>query len=82
MTKGSQQKFTPEGKYDFKPDRAHQQLQIDIMYLCINHRWHFFVDILDVYSRYIVNWDLLETASAADIWEEYPILTNKIGLKI
>lgn len=55
------------GRYDFKPDKPHQQWHIDIMYLWVNHRWYFFVGILDAYSRYIVHWDLLETASSADI---------------
>jgi putative transposase len=37
------------------------------MYLWVSHRWYFFVGVLDAYSRYIVHWDLLETASSADI---------------
>jgi len=55
------------GRYDFKPEKPHQQWHIDIMYLWVSHRWYFFVGVLDAYSRYIVHWDLLETASSADI---------------
>ena len=55
------------GRYDFKPTRPHQQWHIDIMYLWVSHRWYFFVGVLDAYSRYIVHWDLLETASSAEI---------------
>jgi transposase InsO family protein len=55
------------GRYDFKPTRPHQQWHIDIMYLWVSHRWYFFVGVLDAYSRYIVHWDLLETASSSEI---------------
>lgn len=37
------------------------------MYLWVNKRWYFFVGILDASSRYIVHWDLLESATSADL---------------
>ena len=55
------------GRYDFKPTRPHQQWHIDIMYLWVKSRWYFFVGVLDAYSRYIVHWDLLETASSSNV---------------
>jgi transposase InsO family protein len=55
------------GRYDFKPTRPHQQWHIDIMYLWLKNRWYFFVGVLDAYSRYIVHWDLLETASTTNV---------------
>lgn len=73
------------GRYDFKPEKPHQQWHIDIMYLWVSHRWYFFVGVLDAYSRYIVHWDLLETASSADIraviesaLRKYPGVTPRI----
>ncbi len=56
-----------KGKYDFMPTKPNQQWHTDIMYLWVNNRWYFFVGILDAYSRYILHWDLLESASSADI---------------
>ena len=55
------------GKYDFKPDAPHQQWHTDIMYLWVNGRWYFFIGFIDAYSRYIVHWELLETASSQDV---------------
>lgn len=55
------------GKYDFKPSAPHQQWHTDIMYLWVNGRWYFFIGYIDAYSRYIVHWELLETASSTDV---------------
>jgi len=56
-----------KGHYNFKPTAPHQQWHTDIMYLWVSNRWYFFIGILDAYSRYIVHWALLESASAADV---------------
>lgn len=56
-----------KGGYNFKPTAPHQQWHTDIMYLWVANRWYFFIGILDAYSRYIVHWALLESASAADV---------------
>jgi transposase InsO family protein len=56
-----------KGKYDYKPDAPHQQWHTDIMYLWVNGRWYFFIGFIDAYSRYIVHWELLETASSLDV---------------
>ena len=37
------------------------------MYLRVAGRWYFFIGVLDSFSRYIVHWELLETASAAAV---------------
>lgn len=55
------------GKYNFIPDAPHQQWHTDIMYLWVNGRWYFFIGFIDAYSRYIVHWELLETASSKDV---------------
>ena len=56
-----------KGTYDFKPTAPHQQWHTDLMYLWVAGRWYFFIGILDAFSRKIVHWELLETASAADV---------------
>ena len=55
------------GKYNFIPEAPHQQWHTDIMYLWVNGRWYFFIGFIDAYSRYIVHWELLETASSNDV---------------
>jgi putative transposase len=55
------------GKYEFKPERPHDQWHTDIMYLWVHSRWYFFVGVLDAWSRYLVHWELLETVSAQDV---------------
>jgi len=56
-----------KGKYNFKPKAPHEQWHTDIMYLKVKSRWYFFIGFIDAYSRYIVHWELLETASSADV---------------
>lgn len=56
-----------KGVYDFKPTAPHQQWHTDLMYLWVAGRWYFFIGVLDAFSRMIVHWALLETASAADV---------------
>lgn len=46
------------------PDRPDQVWHIDLMYLYINPRWYYLVDILDGYSRYLVHWQLNMTMHA------------------
>lgn len=44
-----------------KPERPNQAWHIDIMYLRVNWRWYYLVDIIDAYSRYLVHWTLNPT---------------------
>lgn len=54
-----QPKTTLEGlKRPADPDHADQVWHIDLMYLYVRPRWYYLVDILDGYSRYLVNWSL------------------------
>jgi len=46
------------------PDRPDQVWHIDLMYLYIQPRWYYLVDILDGYSRYLVHWKLNMTMQA------------------
>jgi transposase InsO family protein len=56
-----------KGKYDYKPSAPHQQWHTDIMYLRVKGRWYFFIGFIDAYTRYMVHWELLETASSSDV---------------
>ncbi len=40
------------------PDHPDQRWHVDIMYLYIRPRWYYLVDLVDGYSRYLVNWSL------------------------
>ena len=50
-----------------QPLAAHQHWHIDVSYLNIGGTFYYLCSILDGYSRYIVNWDLRESMTEADI---------------
>jgi putative transposase len=50
-----------------QPLAAHQHWHIDVSYINISGTFHYLCSILDGCSRYIVNWDLLESMTKADI---------------
>jgi transposase InsO family protein len=50
-----------------QPLAAHQHWHIDISYLNISGTFYYLGSILDGYSRYIVQWDLREKMTEADI---------------
>ena len=41
-----------------EPDHPDAVWHIDLMYLYISPRWYYLVDIIDGYSRFMVNWSL------------------------
>jgi transposase InsO family protein len=41
-----------------EPDHPDQVWHVDLMYLYIESRWYYLVDILDGYSRFLVHWSL------------------------
>jgi len=41
-----------------EPDHPDEVWHVDLMYLYIDSRWYYLVDIIDGYSRYLVNWSL------------------------
>lgn len=43
------------------PSEPNEVWHIDLMYLRVNQRWFYLVDVLDAYSRYIVHWTLNPT---------------------
>jgi transposase InsO family protein len=50
-----------------QPLAAHQHWHIDVSYINISGTFYYLCSILDGYSRYIVNWDLRESMTEADI---------------
>jgi transposase InsO family protein len=46
---------------------AHQHWHIDVSYINISGTFYFLRSVLDGCSRYIVNWDLRESMTEADI---------------
>jgi transposase InsO family protein len=64
---------------------AHQHWHIDVSYLNIGGTFHYLCSILDGFSRYIVNWDIRESMTEADIEiilqgakEKYPEVRPRI----
>ena len=51
---------TSRGKGFKQPLKPHEHRRTDISYVKIEHRFYFFICVLDGYSRYIVHWDLRE----------------------
>lgn len=47
-----------------KPETPNEVWHIDLMYLRVNWRWFYLVDIIDGYSRYLVHWTLNPTMEA------------------
>ena len=47
-----------------EPDHPDQVWHVDLMYVYITPRWYYLVDILDGYSRFLVNWSLNLTMTA------------------
>ncbi len=41
-----------------EPDHPDEVWHVDLMYLKIHPRWYYLVDIIDGYSRFMVNWSL------------------------
>ena len=50
-----------------QPLAAHEHWHVDISYLNIGGTSYYLCSILDGYSRYIVNWDIRESMTEADI---------------
>src|SRR5882762_4206230 len=50
-----------------QPLAAHQHWHIDVSYINISGTFYYLCSVLDGYCRYIVNWDLRESMTEADI---------------
>ena len=55
------------GKGFKHPLKPHEHWHTDISYVKIEHRFYFFICVLDGYSRFIVHWDLRENMKENDV---------------
>ena len=46
------------------PTKPDEQWHIDLMYLRVQGRWYYLIDIIDAFSRYLVHWSLKPTMHA------------------
>jgi hypothetical protein len=60
-------KLSKKGTCFEQPLAAHQHWHIDVSYINISGTFYYLCSILDGCSRYIVNWDLRESMTEADI---------------
>ena len=60
-------KPSKKGRGFEQPLTAHQHWHIDVSYINISGTFYYLCSILDGCSRYIVNWDLRESMTEADI---------------
>jgi putative transposase len=65
-----------------KPERVHQQWQIDFTYFkIIGWGWYYLATVLDEYSRYIVHWELCKQMETTDAERVVRTAIEKTGLK-
>jgi transposase InsO family protein len=57
----------PGGARPEPPAGPHERWHTDLMYLRIGDTFYFLVTVLDGYSRYVVQWDLLTSMTALDV---------------
>jgi putative transposase len=50
-----------------QPEAPHRQWHIDVSYLNLGGTFYFLISVLDGYSRYIVHWEIRETAKEIDV---------------
>jgi len=63
------------------PERPDQVWHVDLMYLYIEPRWFYLVDILDGYSRYLVHWRLNPTMHADSVMLTVQEALDKLELE-
>ena len=64
-----------------KPDKVHQQWQIDFTYFkIIGWGWYYLATVLDDYSRYIVHWELCKQMQSTDAERVVRAALLKTGL--
>jgi transposase InsO family protein len=56
-----------EGHGFEQPLAVHQNWHIDVSYINVSGTFYYLCSVLDGCSRYIVNWDLRESMTEADI---------------
>ncbi len=63
------------------PEPAHpdEVWHVDLMYLYIHSRWYYLVDIIDGYSRFMVNWSLNLTMESETVTMTVQNALDKLG---
>lgn len=65
-----------------KPERVHQQWQIDFTYFkIIGWGWYYLATVMDEYSRYIIHWELCKQMETTDAERVVRTAIEKTGLK-
>ena len=59
--------MTSRGEGFKQPLKPHENWHTNISYVKIEHRFYFFICVLDGYSCYIVHWDLRENIKENDV---------------
>lgn len=62
-----------------EPDHPDEVWHIDLMYLHISPRWYYLVDIIDGYSRFMVNWSLNLTMESETVTMTVQNALEKLG---
>jgi putative transposase len=70
---------TSKGKGFKQPLKPHKNWHTDISYVKIQHRFYFFICVLDGYSRFIVHWDLGENMKENDVAIDQQTALEKIS---
>lgn len=62
-----------------EPDHPDEVWHVDLMYLYIHTRWYYLVDIIDGYSRFMVNWSLNLTMESETVTMTVQDALEKLG---
>jgi transposase InsO family protein len=62
-----------------EPDHPDAVWHVDLMYLYISPRWYYLVDIIDGYSRFMVNWSLNLTMESETVTMTVQNALEKLG---
>jgi transposase InsO family protein len=69
------------GKEKPDPTAPHQDWMVDITYIPIHAVDWYLIVLLDVYSRYIVGWELSSSMTWRDIWRVFDFAMEDWGLR-
>ncbi len=62
-----------------EPDHPDEVWHVDLMYLYIHSRWYYLVDIIDGYSRFMVNWSLNLTMESETVTMTIQDALDRLG---
>ncbi len=64
-----------------EPDHPDEVWHVDLMYLYIYPRWYYLVDIIDGYSRFMVNWSLNLTMESETVTMTVQKALDRLGAR-